>query len=185
MECSFEIDQETASRWNFPPSSNHPSEAATKAQELKTNLHLQICCLPRIVVDSMMEEMTSGATIQDLAMATSQIENHWPTTGHLIIKVNPQSKIARTWLPHELKPTSPPVLIQNCVRQGINTVQFIQLSGMSEHVFVLFAIEKPSHPDDGGFVVPPVQKTSDRDSFNFGPSKVSVTLIDREGHPIG
>ena len=47
-----------------------------------------------------------------------------------------------------------PVCIEDYVVEGQNIVQFIQLSGMSERMFVLFATTRPlsgelQHDDDG------------------------------------
>ena len=56
-----------------------------------------------------------------------------------------------------------PVYIEDYVVEGQNIVQFIQLSGMSERMFVLFATTTKSlsdelqHDDDDGFVLAPLQ----------------------------
>jgi hypothetical protein len=51
-----------------------------------------------------------------------------------------------------------PVCIEDCIVEGQNIVQFIQLSGMSERMFVLFATTKSlsdelQHDGDEEFVL--------------------------------
>ena len=51
-----------------------------------------------------------------------------------------------------------PICIEDCVVEGQNIVQFIQLSGMSERMFVLFATTRSlsdelQHDDDEEYVL--------------------------------
>ena len=48
------------------------------------------------------DSLKPGATAQDVAAAMLTIENNWPTPGHLIIMVNPQTKNKKIWLPDKL-----------------------------------------------------------------------------------
>ena len=61
-----------------------------------------------------------------------------------------------------------PVCIEDCVVEGKNIVQFIQLSGMSERMFVLFATRSLSdelqHDDD--------DDDDDDDEFVLAPCKI-------------
>lgn len=49
-----------------------------------------------------MDTLKPDATAQDVATAMLEIENDWPTPGHLIIIINPENKNKRIWLPHKL-----------------------------------------------------------------------------------
>ncbi|KAF8809729.1 hypothetical protein BYT27DRAFT_7036119, partial [Phlegmacium glaucopus] len=131
LECSFEVDKVTALKWNL--------QHTNSKRMWEEKLQLQICCLSQKLVQSVMESLKPDATAQDVATALFTIQNDWPTPGHLIIMVNPQEKNKRVWLPDKLEPPHLPVCIEDCVFEGQNIVQFIQLSGMSERMFVLFA----------------------------------------------
>jgi len=81
------------------------------------------------------------------------------------------------------EPSCLPVCIEGCISEGQNIVQFIQLSGMSERMFVLFATAKPvvdellQHDDYKGFVLAPLQNTIDgggADVINFGFEQVTI-----------
>lgn len=65
-------------------------------------LQLHVCCLSQKDVQSVMESFKPDATAHDVATAMLEIENNWPTPGHLIIMVNPQDKNKGVWLPHKL-----------------------------------------------------------------------------------
>ena len=64
------------------------------------------------------------------------------------------------------EPPCLPVCIEDCVLKGQNIVQFIQLSGMSERMFLLFATTRPlvdglQPGDHVAFVPAPLQNSID------------------------
>lgn len=76
-----------------------------------------------------------------------------------------------------------PVCIEDCVFEGQNIVQFIQLSDMSERMFVLFATTGPllddlQHDDHEESVHAPLQNTIDGgkgDPFEIGFEMVTIS----------
>ena len=75
-----------------------------------------------------------------------------------------------------------PACIEDYVVEGQNIVQFIQLSGMSERMFVLFANTRPLSDelqhDDEGFIFAPLQNTIDgekKDTFGIRLEQVVIS----------
>jgi hypothetical protein len=74
-----------------------------------------------------------------------------------------------------------PVCIENCVVEGQNIVQFIQLSSMSERMFVLFANTRPLSDelqhDDEEFVFAPLQNTIDGEKKDTSDIRLEQVII--------
>lgn len=147
LECSFEIDKETAAKWDIPEISLISEKRTVPSQMGKPRLCLQILCLPTDLVQSVQGTIQPGASAGDVAIALSTIKESWPPTGNLIIEVNPGTGHGHTWLPFDLEPTSPSVNLEDHIHEGKNVVQLIQLAGMADHIFVLFAsLQQPPSP---------------------------------------
>ncbi|KIJ92988.1 hypothetical protein K443DRAFT_61974, partial [Laccaria amethystina LaAM-08-1] len=137
LECSFEVDKETAAKWDIPEIS--PGERTAPSRMGKPRLSLQILCLPTDLVQSVQATIQPGASAEDVAIALSTIEGRWPPIGNLIIEVNPGTSHGHTWLPFDLQPTSPSVNLEDHIHEGRNVVRLIQLAGMADRIFVLYA----------------------------------------------
>ncbi|KAF9004021.1 hypothetical protein BDQ17DRAFT_1424979 [Cyathus striatus] len=140
LECNFEIDQAAAEKWNIPSKN---AEETLKRKPESSNISLQILSLPIHLVQKVMKTLGSKPSPESVAHSLSKIPLEWPPTGNLIIEVNPGKVWGKTWLPQKLGDSCPPVELNTCVRQGANVVHFIQLSKMSQYMFVLFASESP------------------------------------------
>ncbi|KAF8910606.1 hypothetical protein CPB84DRAFT_1672506 [Gymnopilus junonius] len=144
LDCKFDIDHNTAKKWNLLPL-NSPGSHHTDIVPLKTSqkqLSLQICSFSRQLVDEIIQTHNSETAPEDIAKSIFALPQSWPAAGHLIITINPGAHNTRTWLPHEFGPNHPPIQIEDFVFEGNNIVQFIQLSGMPETIFALFAAER-------------------------------------------
>ncbi|TFK40435.1 hypothetical protein BDQ12DRAFT_602503 [Crucibulum laeve] len=174
LECEFEIDQETATKWDFFELANGcPTEK--KPSPRKPQLSLQLLCLPIAEVQSVYARLT-GASADDVATVMSKIKTGWPMSGHLLIEVNPKKSFAKAWLPYELDPETPPEL-KGYVQEGTNVVRFTQLSGMSDCVFVLYAsatkTPEPAFTNLDGYLA--TMKSAPSSAFpGIRPATVSV-----------
>ncbi|KIM39894.1 hypothetical protein M413DRAFT_74364 [Hebeloma cylindrosporum] len=153
LECSFDIDSETAIKWNFSRNGyiTMISSDAVKSDITDHTLSLQICCFPTNLVEETFRSLQHNATPEDIASAIFSLKTEWPLQGHLIIVVNPQNEENHTkkvFLPEKLGPGNSPISIKDFVQQGKNIVQFIQLSNMAGKVFALCAKKKDTKPDD-------------------------------------
>ncbi|PPQ95251.1 hypothetical protein CVT26_014942 [Gymnopilus dilepis] len=178
LACDFEVDYETAQKWHIPLLHSDGSELHSNQQSQK-NLSLQICAFSRQLVDGVMQNLGSETTPQEVAKAIFALPQSWPPAGHLIITVNPETPYAKTWLPYEFGPNQNPIQIEDHVSEGNNVVQFLQLSGMPDSIFTLFAAEKEPDPDVPMETVPllPSQTTGVASSGNLIGVKAGTVTI--------
>ncbi|KAJ6522489.1 hypothetical protein B0H19DRAFT_1202788 [Mycena capillaripes] len=83
----------------------------------------------------------------------------WPPAGTLILDMNNQDPKGsggndtgqgKTWLPYDIDPRAP-IDVTAHLRVGRNVIRFIQLAGMDEHTFVLYAYPVPPKAQDAEF----------------------------------
>jgi len=120
LECSFDIDSETAIKWNFSrigcvfleiySQSKFQDITVISSNDAKPDitdhtLSLQICCFATELVEETFHSFQHNATPEDIASAIFSLKMEWPTQGHLIIVVNPQDKenyAKQVFLPEKL-----------------------------------------------------------------------------------
>ena len=120
LECSFDIDSETAIKWNFSRTgcvlfeiylkSKFQDITVISSDGIKSGitdhtLSLQICCFPTKLVEEAFCSLQHNATPEDIASAIFSLKTEWPTQGHLVIAVNPrqdENYAKRVFLPEKL-----------------------------------------------------------------------------------
>ncbi|KAF8071796.1 hypothetical protein FPV67DRAFT_897889 [Lyophyllum atratum] len=138
LDCEFEVDAETAQKWNLLGSSISWDSAA--------KVSLRLLCLPKDVVQAIYEPSFTSATAEDMAMELSKLKPEWPPQGSLVVQVNPTERHGRSWLPLEMYPRSPALDLTDFIREGRNVIKLIQLTDMADKMFVLHAM--PSSADN-------------------------------------
>ncbi|KAL0574764.1 hypothetical protein V5O48_007191 [Marasmius crinis-equi] len=160
LDCTFEIDEETAQKWHlqhhhsmYDPSSlqeimiakmQFRSAHGTSITDLKLNL---LCLSQEGVMSVFASKPTNQEATADAVWNTAAKE--WPKQGTLLIQVNPGKSYGTSWMPHHLLPDSPPLDVTNSVGIGTNVIRCIQLSP-AQCFFVLHATVGTS-PDWAGF----------------------------------
>ncbi|KAH9481280.1 hypothetical protein JR316_0005802 [Psilocybe cubensis] len=144
LNCDFQIDQETALKWNIGQTNNEDAVITDfhSVQVPRKRLSLQICSFSKQLVQGVIETLGTDQTPATIASAIFGLEQKWPNQGQLIVKINPDTANTKTWLPNRLGLNNAPVQIEDFVQEGQNVVQFIQLSGMSDNLFALCASER-------------------------------------------
>ncbi|KAJ7501964.1 hypothetical protein B0H11DRAFT_1991724 [Mycena galericulata] len=92
----------------------------------------------------------------DSPESMTKIATFWPPAGTLILDMNNQDPKGsggqetvqgKTWLPYDIDPMAP-IDVTAHLRVGHNVMRFIQLIGMAEHTFVLYAYPVPPKAQD-------------------------------------
>ncbi|KAF5372756.1 hypothetical protein D9615_010108 [Tricholomella constricta] len=143
LDSDFEVDAETAKKWNLSGFSLSRDTSAIK-------LSLQLLCLPRDLVPNVYETSLALVTAEDTATALSKIKTEWPPQGSLIVQMNPAERHGRTWLPTHMGPVSPPLDLTDSLCEGPNVVRLIQLDDMADKIFVLHAATTPPKKQASG-----------------------------------
>jgi hypothetical protein len=120
LECSFDVDSETAIKWNFSRigcvffeiclQSKFQDITVISSDDVKSDitdhtLSLHICCFATELVEEIYRSLQHNATPEDIASAIFSLKTEWPTQGHLIIAVNPQNEkdcAKQVFLPEKL-----------------------------------------------------------------------------------
>lgn len=143
-EYKFEVDRETAVKWDLNEKSLQPSQTLPKHSP---KIRLQLMCLSTGCVKSIYETSNlSTATPQDVATAVSNINTEWPYQGTLIVEVNSHKSFGKTWLPRRLTQNHPPLDVTGCIGEGTNVVRLIQLTDLADKIFVLHAMPSSTEP---------------------------------------
>ncbi|KAF8437293.1 hypothetical protein L210DRAFT_2364708 [Boletus edulis BED1] len=109
---------------------------STERRPFRLRMHLCLCSVPVSLAVAKNDGGDTPTSFQDINDAIN-----WPKKGKLVIQVNPESERSKTWLPYTLE--SDPLDVTSCVQPGKNTFRFIQLSDLSEFMFVLAASPPP------------------------------------------
>ncbi|KAF8138954.1 hypothetical protein EV363DRAFT_1394369 [Boletus edulis] len=109
---------------------------STERRPFRLRMHLCLCSVPVNLAVAKNDGGDTPTSFQDINDAIN-----WPKKGKLVIQVNPESERSKTWLPYTLE--SDPLDVTSCVQPGKNTFRFIQLSDLSEFMFVLAASPPP------------------------------------------
>ncbi|KAJ7650084.1 hypothetical protein FB45DRAFT_9102 [Roridomyces roridus] len=88
----------------------------------------------------------SGSSPENMASAVAELETSWPQDGTLFVDINHEADCGRTWLPYDIDPTSP-IDVTNYIQPGPNVIRFIQLAGMVQRTFILYA-SRPKPVED-------------------------------------
>ncbi|KAJ7847888.1 hypothetical protein B0H13DRAFT_2362209 [Mycena leptocephala] len=103
-------------------------------------------------------------SLESMTITVAGFATFWPPAGTLILDMNNQDPKAsggketgqgKTWLPYDIDPRAP-IDVTAHLRMGRNVMRFIQLVGMGEHTFFLYAYPVPQDSRYGirfGFVV--------------------------------
>ncbi|PPQ73818.1 hypothetical protein CVT24_012249 [Panaeolus cyanescens] len=140
FQCAFEIDDITAKKWGIP----HPRGINDPPRKiLPSRLSVHICCYLKPEIEMLMQSLTPGISPQEVANKISGLKQNWPSSRDLVITVQPKTPGKKTWLSYEL---GPGLDIAPYIHQGNNIVEFVQLSNMSDHMFVLLSAENDIKP---------------------------------------
>ncbi|KAF9533918.1 hypothetical protein CPB83DRAFT_415322 [Crepidotus variabilis] len=139
----FEIDATTAVARRIPPNGLRDETKGTFENESK--LALLLCCFDRHGFETTMQTLGTSITSEDLVDALLKMQTIWPPEGHLIISVNAEDQEGSTYLPHDIM-SSLFLRIEPNVHKGTNFINLIQLSDMSDFMFVLLAQEHLDTP---------------------------------------
>ncbi|CAL1717171.1 unnamed protein product [Somion occarium] len=131
LSFSFPVEDHVATaanRWANRHMSFDASSPHVKAQ---------VSCLSLSKVTEMQHLLDPVTPLQDVLEGLWKIHAEWPQPGHLIIELNSESGDQRIWLPAEFG--DGPLDVSAHIRPGLNTARFIQLSDMSDKLFILTA----------------------------------------------
>ncbi|KAF4613492.1 hypothetical protein D9613_007520 [Agrocybe pediades] len=147
LGCSFEIDYRTAVKWNITTSSTDNTDTPRPIMvdgSSVPRIKLQLCAFSQRQVQEAMQRLGPDPNPEELIQAIYATDKAWPPAGELIISVNP--KIlgkSKSFHAVRLGIGSAPVMIEDCVQEGVNEVRFIQLTGMPDTMFALYAAPRP------------------------------------------
>lgn len=137
LECTFNVSEEVAAKWNLTRENNRVMAEG----ETRDELFLHLLCLPAaLAVPVLTDPSQEPKTIAD---ALWKMQTEWPEGGSLIIEINPGKPVGKVFFPGD-HPNNihSPLEVTHTIQQGVNTIRFVQLTGMHKS-FVLFA----SHRD--------------------------------------
>lgn len=105
FEHSFEISKDFALKWNLPLLTDNGEQMPEKSvsRHLERNPSLfpmaswKLKCVPLEMVDPVRPSLENPATAEDLVQELIQFRSNWPTKGKLIIEVNPQHVLGKTF----------------------------------------------------------------------------------------
>jgi len=76
-------------------------------------------------------------------MAIAGLETSWPPDGTLFLDINGGANRGKSWIPRDID-SALPLDVTDCIQPGLNVIQFIQLTGMVERTFILYASPRRS-----------------------------------------
>ncbi|KAF8206256.1 hypothetical protein K438DRAFT_466222 [Mycena galopus ATCC 62051] len=134
LEGKFVVEPDFAATWGLQPISTSTTPT----------LSVVLLCLSTEAVSTLYNSLVNP-TPESLATALASLETAWPQDGTLFLDMN-EGRGGKTWLPNEFNPNTP-LDITKFIQPGLNVVRFIQLTGMAQRTFILYAsLCKP--PDD-------------------------------------
>ncbi|KAJ7900674.1 hypothetical protein B0H14DRAFT_1457451 [Mycena olivaceomarginata] len=106
-----------------------------------------------------------------MAAAVASLEMAWPRDGTLFLDMNHGGSNEKSWLPYEIDPSSP-LDVTSFIQPGLNIIRLIQLTGMTDRTFILYASCREAEPAFQIFDYP-TPRCADS-MFNFS-SKVTIS----------
>ncbi|KAI0367950.1 hypothetical protein BV20DRAFT_1037341 [Pilatotrama ljubarskyi] len=96
---------------------------------------VHLLCLPEDAVSECYQNMSPSATREDIVAAMWNIKTEWPPAGTLVVQTDPPGS---SWVPgHD----SGPLELTHAIKRGMNRFRLIQLTDMSNKLFVIHATE--------------------------------------------
>jgi hypothetical protein len=143
VRIDLTIDEPTAAYWHIPPRDQW------EPPELGPSVQLSLLCLPTGAVQEKQSSWGPHSTRQSMVDDLVSIPIAWPRMGTLLVQVNKDEPWGRAWLPYELADSTPSLDISLHLRQGNNTVTFIQLDNLTDCTFILAAsiCHRTKHPE--------------------------------------
>jgi hypothetical protein len=145
VDMTFEVDAEVASRCR---------------PENGSKITVRLVSLPTASVEETYKKLDPAASQEVVTDAMRKIQTVWPPKGKIIIEMNPNENVGKSWLDlvstyrwirkHELivviqDPAAPPLELTEHIRLGQNGIRLIHLGDLSGHTFLLHATEaRPS-----------------------------------------
>ncbi|KAJ7455316.1 hypothetical protein B0H11DRAFT_1666929, partial [Mycena galericulata] len=112
-----------------------------------------LLCLSTAAVSDLYNSLRSSKpSPETMATAVAGLETAWPQDGTLFLDINKGVSTGKTWLPYDIDPASP-LDVTEYIQPGPNVIRFIQLAGMVQRTFILYA--SPSRPRPAPDPVPP------------------------------
>ncbi|KAF9446827.1 hypothetical protein P691DRAFT_672705 [Macrolepiota fuliginosa MF-IS2] len=152
LEQSLEVTRDIALKWDLPllkdieePAPKEPGSHLKLKQNFLPKASWKLKCVPIEHVDVVRQTLNNPTTAKDLLHELSRLQSRWPTEGKLIIEVNPDHVLGKTFYAKHLDSVIPFVELKYYLHEGLNLIRIIQLGDMSKHVFILYAIP-PSEP---------------------------------------
>ncbi len=127
-------------------------------RETKDELFLHLLCLPTALAISTLDSLSPDTSQEPKAVADAlwKMQTEWPEQGSLIIEINPGKPVGKVFFPGE-HPVSVPVTtfrnisdprscqnnihdpleVTHAIQEGVNTIRFVQLTGMYKSFFLL------------------------------------------------
>ncbi|KAK0469596.1 uncharacterized protein EV420DRAFT_1495543 [Desarmillaria tabescens] len=154
LEYSFNVSEEIAAKWNLIRENNW----VMAERETRDELFLHLICLPTALAAPMLDSLLTEISQEPktLTDALWSIQTEWPGRGSLIIEINPGKPTGKVFFPGDdpvrdpamtfLDITDPkscqrnihnPLEITHTIREGVNTIRFIQLADMDKSFFLL------------------------------------------------
>ncbi|KAK7682654.1 hypothetical protein QCA50_014454 [Cerrena zonata] len=97
----------------------------------------RLLCLPLEKVTETPYLLDPSTPLDEVVDGLGKINDEWPEPGKLIIELHAETGEQRIWLPRELSKGC--LDVSPYIRPGLNTARFVQLSDMSDRLFVLIA----------------------------------------------
>ncbi|KAJ6560529.1 hypothetical protein DFH09DRAFT_511463 [Mycena vulgaris] len=185
VESAFVIEPAVAKALGILPAgpiSNRP---------LSPKLRVALLCVPTTSLIEIQSIDSTGMldSSESMAATVAGLATSWPPAGTLILDMNKnldqdptgsggtETGQGKMWLPHDIDPRAP-IDVTAHLRAGRNIMRFIQLVGMSEHTFVLYAYPMPPKAQDAESDLHSLFEDSqltpgDRSLFNF---RATVTV---------
>ncbi|KAK0480090.1 hypothetical protein IW261DRAFT_1563775 [Armillaria novae-zelandiae] len=136
LECSFNVSQEMAARWNLTRENN----CVMAERETRDELFLHLLCLPTALAISTLDSVSTEPSQEQKAAVDAlwKMQTEWPEPGSLIIEINPGKPVGKVFFPGD-HPNNIhcPLEVTHTIQQGVNTIRFVQLTGMHKSFFLL------------------------------------------------
>ncbi|KAJ7908040.1 hypothetical protein B0H13DRAFT_1617903, partial [Mycena leptocephala] len=123
-----------------------PSAPAALEKPAKSRLYITLLCLFTAAVSSLCTSLEpTNPTPERLATAVAGLETAWPREGTLFLDMNHGGSNKKSWVPYEIDPSSP-LDVTSFIQPGLNIIRFIQLTGMTDRTFILYASCREAEP---------------------------------------
>ncbi|KAJ7840643.1 hypothetical protein B0H13DRAFT_2287065 [Mycena leptocephala] len=131
LEVEFVFEPEFIPGLGLPPT--EPSAPTAQEKPAKSGLYVTLLCLFTAAVSSLYTSLEpTNPTPERLATAVAGLETAWPREGTLFLDMNHGGSNKKSWLPYEIP--------------GLNIIRFIQLTGMTDRTFILYASCREAEP---------------------------------------